>query len=213
MRHAAVADLVARCGDDYKVGISQLRVGEAGHRQEAGDAGRALAGAGEPARHRCRHDDRAAAPAAAEAADDVAARHVVAIAALDVHSHRPARLLGGVEQRLVPGGDQDHRRRPRLALLVDVVGVDLATRVIDGQQHGGGTAGECDDGCAEAEACEWLGNPPVRHHGHGLPIDASEPASKSYCRPIVKFCGETAKPARKSSPAIQSKACAAPAEP
>ena len=45
------------------------------------------------------------------------------------------------------------------------------------------------------------------------PSTLSEPASKSYCRSIVKLCNETAKPARKSSLAIQSKACAAPAEP
>ena len=141
MLHAAMADLVARGGDEDQVGIDQPLVGETGDRQEPGDAGRALAGAGEPARHRRRHDDRATF-AAVEAADDVAARHVVPVAALDRHRHRPARLLGGIEQGLVAGGDQDDRHRPGLALLIDVVGVDLATRVVDGQQHGGGMARE-----------------------------------------------------------------------
>ena len=45
------------------------------------------------------------------------------------------------------------------------------------------------------------------------PSTLSAPASKSYWRGMTKFCDETAKPARASSPAIQSKACAAPGEP
>jgi hypothetical protein len=51
-------------------------------------------------------------------------------------------LLRQIEQRPVLGCHQDHRHRPRLVLLVDVVGEDLAARMVDGEQHGGWPSGE-----------------------------------------------------------------------
>ena len=47
-----------------------------------------------------------------------------------------------VEQRPVLGRYEDHRHRPGPGLLVDVVGEDLAARMVDGEQHGGGPPGE-----------------------------------------------------------------------
>src|SRR5262245_53721948 len=139
--HAAMTDLVPSRSHEYQVDAAKPGLGKSGHCQEAGNTGAALAGAGEPARHR-RRDDDSSSRAAIETADDIVARYVVAISTFDLQVDRLSSLLGRIEQRLVARLDQDHWRRPVLALLVDVVGVDLAARMIDGQQQRRGLSRE-----------------------------------------------------------------------
>ena len=128
-------------GHEHQVVVEEACLGQTSQRQQAGNAGAAFAGVHMPAGDG-RGDDDAAALAAVEPADYVAARHGLAVLAVDLQRQRLAAGLGRVEQCAVLGRHQHHGHWPRHIALADVVGVDLGTGVVDGQQHRGRLARE-----------------------------------------------------------------------
>ncbi len=132
--HAAMADLVARGGDEHEVHVG-LHDGEAArHGEEAGDPGAALAAAGEPARGR-RRDHDGLVGAAIEPRHHVAALDIGGVAPFDVDGDRRAVMPRLVQHSLRAGRDDDDRHGPRRIVLRHIVGVDILAGVVDGDDN------------------------------------------------------------------------------